>query len=185
MPFCLGFGGFMFVLAVAMQDGLHFGALAAGAALVPLCAAFFAASLLGPRAVARFGRLTVTGGSVIQGVGLLVLAGTFFWGWPHLGIWALAPGMAIAGFGQGFVLPVIFRIVLSEIPPAQAGVGGGAMATTQQSSLALGVATLGTLFLTLSSSAGVRDALVWALLAQVAAVVLTTALSLRLPRTLK
>ncbi|WP_262412857.1 MFS transporter [Actinacidiphila acidipaludis] len=185
VPFCLGFGGFMFVLAVAMQNGLHFGALAAGAALVPLCAAFFAASLLGPRAVARFGRLTVTGGSVIQGIGLLVLAGTFFWGWPHLGIWALAPGMALAGFGQGFVLPVIFRIVLSEIPPAQAGVGGGAMATTQQSSLALGVATLGTLFLTLSSSIGVRDALVWALLAQVGAVVLTTAMTYRLPRTVK
>jgi len=185
VPFCLGFGGFMFVLAVAMQDGLHFGALAAGAALVPLCAAFFAASLLGPRAVARFGRRTVTGGSAIQGVGLLVLAGTFLWGWPHLGIWALAPGMALAGFGQGFVLPVIFRIVLSEVPPAQAGVGGGAMATTQQSSLALGVATLGTLFLTLSSSVGVRDALVWALLAQLGAVALTTALTLRLPHDVK
>jgi MFS family permease len=185
VPFCLGFGGFMFVLAVAMQDGLHFGALSAGAALVPLCAAFFAASLLGPRAVARFGRRTVTGGSFVQGVGLLVLAGTFFWGWPHLGVWALAPGMAVTGFGQGFVLPVILRIVLSEVPPAQAGVGGGAMATTQQSSLALGVATLGTLFLTLSSSVGVRDALVWALLAQLAAVALTTALTLRLPRTVK
>jgi MFS family permease len=185
LPFCIGFGGFMFVLAVAMQDGLHFGALAAGAALVPLCATFFVASLLGPRAVARFGRTTVTAGSVIQGVGLLVLAGTFFWGWPHLGVWALAPGMAVAGFGQGFVLPVVIRIVLSEVPPAQAGVGGGAMATTQQSSLALGVATLGTLFLTLSGSVGVRDALVWALLAQLGAVVITTALSLRLPRAVR
>jgi MFS family permease len=185
VPFCLGFGGFMFVLAVAMQDGLHFGALAAGAGLAPLCAAFFAASLLGPRAVNRFGRATVTGGSLIQGVGLLVLAGTFFWGWPDLGVWALAPGMAVAGFGQGLVLPVVFRVVLSEIPPAQAGVGSGAMATTQQSSLALGVATLGTLFLTLSGSVGVRDALVWTLLAQLAAVVLTTALSLRLPRTVR
>jgi MFS family permease len=182
VPFCLGFGGFMFVLAVAMQDGLHFGALAAGAALAPLCAAFFAASLLGPRAVARFGRATVTGGSLIQGVGLVALAGTFHWGWPDLGVWALAPGMAVVGFGQGLVLPVVFRIVLSEVPPAQAGVGGGAMATTQQSALALGVATLGTLFLTLSSSVGIRDALVWTLIAQLVAVVLTIATSLRLPR---
>lgn len=183
LPFCLGFGGFMFVLAVAMQDGLHFGALAAGAALAPLCAAFFAASLLGPRAVARFGRATVTGGSLIQGVGLVVLAGTFWWGWPDLGIWALAPSMALAGFGQGFVLPVVFRIVLSEVPPAQAGVGGGAMATTQQASLALGVATLGTLFLTLSTSIGIRDALLWTLLGQLLTVAATATLSLRLPRT--
>jgi MFS family permease len=182
LPFGLGFGGFMFVLAVAMQDGLHFGALKAGAALAPLCAAFFAASLLGPRAVARFGRSTVTAGSLIQGVGLVALAATFHWGWPDLGVWALAPSMAITGFGQGFVLPVVLRIVLSEVPAEQAGVGGGAMATTQQSSLALGVATLGTLFLTLSSSVGVQDALVWTLAAQLAAVAATVALSLRLPR---
>ncbi|MDX6355812.1 MAG: hypothetical protein QOF98_2715 [Streptomyces sp.] len=182
LPFCVGFGGFMFVLAVALQDGLNFGALAAGAALAPLCAAFFAASLLGPRAVARFGRATVTFGSLVQGVGLLALAGTFYWGWPHLGVWALAPAMALAGFGQGFVLPVVIRIVLSEVPPTQAGVGGGAMATPQQASLALGVATLGTLFLSLSSAIGVRDALVWTLLAQLGTVVVTTALSLRLPR---
>jgi MFS family permease len=182
LPFCVGFGGFMFVLAVAMQDGLHFGALAAGAALAPLCAAFFAASLLGPRAVARWGRRTVTAGSLIQGVGLIALAATFYWGWPDLGVWALAPSMAVTGFGQGFVLPVVMRVVLSEVPAAQAGVGSGAMATTQQASLALGVATLGTLFLTLGSHQGVRDALVWTLLAQLAAVAATVVLSLRLPR---
>lgn len=183
LPFCLGFGGFMFVVAVALQDGLRFGALAAGAALAPLCAAFFAASLLGPRMVARYDRRTVTGGSLVQGVGLVALAATFSWGWPDLGIWALAPSMAVVGFGQGFVLPVVFRIVLSEVPAARAGVGSGAMATTQQASLALGVATLGTLFLTLSTSSGVRDALVWTLLTQLAAVAATIALSLRLPRT--
>ena len=184
LPFCIGFGGFMFVLAVAMQDGLRFGALAAGAALAPLCATFFVASLLGPRAVARWGRTTVTVGSLIQAVGLLVLAATFFWGWPHLGVWALAPGMAVTGFGQGFVMPVVLRIVLSEVPAAQAGVGSGAMATTQQSALALGVATLGTLFLSLSTSVGMRDALVWTLLAQLAAVAVSAALSRKLPRTL-
>ncbi len=183
VPFCVGFGGFMFVLAVAMQDGLHFGPLAAGAALVPLCAAYFAASLLGPRAVARWGRSTVTAGSLVQAAGLLLLAATFLRGWPHLGVWALAPGMAVAGFGQGFVLPVVFRIVLSEVPAAQAGVGSGAMATTQQSSLALGVATLGTLFLTLSASVGTRDALVWTLLTQLVTALAAAALSRKLPRT--
>lgn len=181
VPFSLGFGGFMFVLAVAMQDGLSFGPLTAGVALVPLCAAFFAASLLGPRAVARFGRATVTGGSVVEGVGLLALAATFHWGWPHLGVWAAAPALVVTGFGQGFVLPVVVRIVLSEVPAAQAGVGSGAMATAQQSSVALGVAAFGTLFLTLSSSVGMGDALVWALLAEFVTVVAMAALSLRLP----
>jgi hypothetical protein len=90
--------------------------------------------------------------------------------------------MALTGFGQGFVLPVVFRVILSEVPAPQAGVGGGAMATTQQASLALGVATLGTLFLTLGTSYGMRDALVWTLLAQLAAVAATVVLSFRLPR---
>jgi hypothetical protein len=58
------------------------------------------------------------------------------------------------------------------------------MATTQQSALAVGVATLGTLFLSLAASDGMRDALVTTLLVQLAGVALTTALSLRLPRTI-
>lgn len=58
------------------------------------------------------------------------------------------------------------------------------MVTTQQSALALGVATLGTLFLSLIPGMGMRDALAITLLAQLAGVVLTGLLSLRLPRTI-
>lgn len=56
------------------------------------------------------------------------------------------------------------------------------MVTTQQASLALGVATLGTLFLSLVPGSGMRDALVTTLAVQVAGVVATGLLSLRLPR---
>jgi hypothetical protein len=56
------------------------------------------------------------------------------------------------------------------------------MITTQQSALALGVATLGSLFLALVPGLGMRDALVTTLLTQLALVLLTVALSLRLPR---
>jgi hypothetical protein len=58
------------------------------------------------------------------------------------------------------------------------------MITTQQSALALGVATLGSLFLALVPGHGMQDALITTLLVQLAGVVLTTALSLRLPRTI-
>lgn len=56
------------------------------------------------------------------------------------------------------------------------------MTTTQQAAPALGVATLGTLFLSLVPGAGMRDALAVTPLVRPAAVVLTTLLSLRLPR---
>ena len=101
----------------------------------------------------------------------------------HIAEPELLPGGAIAGVGQALQLPVIFRIVLSEVPPARAGVGSGVMVTTQQSALALGVATLGTLFLSLTYSLGMRDALIVTLLVQLATVALTGLLSLRLPRT--
>ncbi|MFB6502139.1 MULTISPECIES: MFS transporter [unclassified Streptomyces] len=182
VPFSIGFGGFMFVIAVALQQGLRLGPAAAGLALAPMAAAFFAASLAGPRLVRRYGSRVVTAGGLIQATGVLVLALTVWGRWPGLGPLGLLPGVAVAGLGQGLQLPVLFRIVLSGVPAARAGVGGGVMTTTQQASLALGVATLGALFLSLVPGSGMRDALVVTLLVQLAAVVLTTLLSLRLPR---
>ncbi len=182
LPFFTGFGGFMFVMAVALQQGLALGPVAAGTALAPMAVSFFAASLIAPRLVTRYGRHVVTAGLTVQGIGLLAVAGTALALWPHLGPLGLAPAMTVLGFGQGMAMSTLLRIVLSEVPPERAGVGGGVMATTQQSSLALGVATLGTLFLTLATSYGMRDALITVLLTQALAVVAAVALSARLPR---
>ncbi|MFF9910497.1 MFS transporter [Streptomyces sp. NPDC013457] len=182
LPFSVGFGGFMFVIAVALQQGLRMSAVVSGLTLVPMAVAFFGASLAGPRLVRRWGTRVVTAGALVQafGIGLLALAA---WGsWPSLSAWSLLPGMAVAGLGQGLQLPVLFRVVLSEVPADRAGVGSGVMVTTQQSALALGVATLGSLFLSLSASGSMGTALTVTLLIQVAAVLLTALMSLRLPR---
>ncbi|MFQ6146173.1 MFS transporter [Streptomyces seoulensis] len=184
VPFSIGFSGFMFVIAVALQQGARLGPVAAGLALAPMAVVFFLVSLAGPRLVARFGSRVVTAGAVVQfvGVGLMALVVHAFW--PHVGFLALLPGTAVAGAGQALQLPIIFRIVLSEVPAVRAGVGSGVMVTTQQSALALGVATLGTLFLSLVPAMGMGDALAITLLVQLAGVVLTGLLSLRLPRTI-
>ncbi|MFJ3903551.1 MFS transporter [Streptomyces sp. NPDC090025] len=182
LPFSLSFGGFMFVIAVALQQGLAMGAIAAGLALVPMAVAFFGASLAGPRLVRRWGVRVVPAGSLIQAAGIGLLAWTVARGWPDLSGWDLLPGMAVAGFGQGLQLPVLFRVVLSEVPAERAGVGSGVMVTAQQSALALGVATLGSLFLSLGGSpAEMGSALVTTLLVQLGVVLVTLLLSLRLP----
>lgn len=147
LPFFLSFGGFMFVFALTVQDGLHADALHSGLAIAPFALAFLAGSLLTPRAIARFGRAALGGGAVLQTVGLAVLALTVDADWPHVPLPALAPGLAIAGFGQAFVFGSLFRLVLADVPPHLAGIGGGVLVTLQQSGLALGVATLGTLYL--------------------------------------
>ncbi|MEU8619814.1 MFS transporter [Streptomyces sp. NPDC048623] len=181
LPFSVGFGGFMFVIAVALQQGLAMGAVASGLALVPMAVAFFGASLAGPRLVGRWGTRVVPAGAALQALGVGLLAWTVADGWPELSGWSLLPGMAVAGFGQGLQLPVLFRVVLSEVPAERAGVGSGVMVTTQQSALALGVATLGSLFLSLAGSGDMGSALTTTLLVQLGVVVLTLLLSLRLP----
>ncbi|BAC73358.1 MFS transporter [Streptomyces avermitilis] len=184
VPFSIGFSGFMFVIAVALQRGAGLGPVPAGLALAPMAVVFFAVSLCGPRLVARYGTRVVTAGGLIQAVGVTLIVLAALRSWPDLGVLELLPGAAVAGAGQALQLPVLFRIILSEVPPTRAGVGGGVMITTQQSGLALGVATLGSLFLALVPGWGMRDALVTTLLVQLAGVALTTALSLRLPRSI-
>ncbi|MFF8727480.1 MFS transporter [Streptomyces sp. NPDC015171] len=183
VPFSIGFSGFMFMIALALQRGAGLGPVPAGLALTPMALAFLFVSLAGPRLISRYGTRVVTAGAVLQGVGVLLIVLAALRYWPHLGLGALLPGAAVAGAGQALQLPNVLRIVMSEVPPARAGVGSGVMVTTQQAALSLGVATLGTLFLTLVPHLGMRDALVTTLLVQLAGIVLTGLLSLRLPRT--
>lgn len=182
LPFSVGFSGFMFVLAVTFQQGLDMDPVTAGLALVPMAVAFFGAALAGPRLVSRFGSRIVTAGGVVQAVGIALLLATLRHGWPDLGVAELAPGVALAGLGQGLQLPVLMRLMLSDVPTERAGVGGGVMITAQQSALALGVATLGSLFLALVPTAGLSAAVSTTLLVQLGLIALTVLLSLRLPR---
>ncbi|MFD3581813.1 MFS transporter [Streptomyces sp. NPDC058683] len=183
VPFSIGFSGFMFVIAVALQSGERMDPVPAGLALAPMAVAFLFVSLAGPRLIARYGSRVVTAGSVLQGIGIVLITLAAWRDWPHLDFTGLLPGVAVAGAGQALQLPNVLRLVMSEVPAARAGVGSGVMVTTQQSALALGVATLGTLFLSLVPHQGTRDALVITLLVQLGLVVLTGLLSLRLPRT--
>jgi hypothetical protein len=62
----------------------------------------------------------------------------------------LAPGLAVMGVGQGLVMSPLFRVVLSDVPVESAGAGSGVLTTTQQTSLALGVAMIGSAFISLA-----------------------------------
>ncbi|HEY1571055.1 MAG TPA: MFS transporter [Pseudonocardiaceae bacterium] len=152
VPFFAAFGGFMFVYAVTLQDALRYGPFEAGLALTPLAAGFFVVSLISSRLVVRFGSRVVSYGAVIQGAGVIATAVAALLAWPHLSVLDLAPGMALLGIGNAMGATTLFRVVLSGVPTERAGVGSGALATTQQTSLALGVATLGTLYTGLGAS---------------------------------
>jgi MFS family permease len=151
VPFFIGFGTFMFVFALTVQDGLHHDALGSGLAITPMAVAYFAGSLLMARLYERFGTRLLSVGFAIQAIGLAWLVGTVADQWPHVSLLALAPGLALAGFGQSLGLGSLFRTVLAGVPARLAGVGSGVLVTVQQGSIALGVASLGTLFVSLSA----------------------------------
>jgi hypothetical protein len=181
-PFFTGFGGFMFVYALTLQDGLHLGAFGSGLALTPMALGFLAASLISSRLVTRFGAKVVPYGATIQGIGLVILAGLVLANWPHLTPLSLAPGMVVVGFGQGMTMTTLFRVILSQVPVERAGVGSGALVTTQQTFLALGVATLGTLYAALSGgSLGMRTAFVLVLGVMVLVAAVLSVFGHRLP----
>ena len=168
LPFFAGFGAFMFCYALLVQVGLHASALTAGLGLVPMAAAFLLASLSTSRLLARYGPRVLTAGGLLQAAGLIILAVTVWQGWPQLAVIDLSPGLVVAGVGQGLLMSPLFGVVLSQVPPAAAGAGSGVLTTTQQTALALGVATLGSLFLALAGDGtGVRVAFVVVLAVQV------------------
>ncbi len=145
--FSIGFGAFMFVFALTVQDGLHADALHGGLAILPMALLFFLGSLFAPRAISRFGRAALSAGAVIQLAGLAALVTVVVRDWPQVSLWELAIPLALVGAGQSMLFAGLFRSVLADVPTHLAGVGSGVLITLQQSGLALGVATLGTLYL--------------------------------------
>jgi MFS family permease len=183
LPFFTGFGGFMFVYTIALQEGAGLDALRAGLYLVPMALGFLAASLSTAKLLRRFGRRIMTVGALAQAAGL---AGVFLslWGsWPHPDALTLCPPVLLAGLGQGLIMSPLMGVVLSDVPPERAGVGSGVLTTTQQTALALGVATFGTFYLTYAPTNrwGSLDATLAILGALVVVALGVAAMSVRLP----
>ena len=149
--FFMAFGGFMFIYALAAQgagmDPLHI-----GLSLLPMSLTFLVASLAAGRLVPRFGASVLTVGAVIAAAGYAGVAWTVSQQGDDFTVLGVTPTMAIAGIGLGLVMPPLFGIVLSQVPPHAAGLGSGVIITTQQMFLGLGSALVGSLFLSLASS---------------------------------
>jgi MFS family permease len=183
IPFFTGFGGFLFVYAVAMQTFLDWSPVRAGLAIAPLAVAFLIASLLTTRLLARFGRRVMTVGGGLLFTGLVVMAAVAGSSWPEVSALQLIPAMLLVGFGQGLIASPMFGVILSEVPVASAGVASGVLSTTQQISLALGTGLMGTLYASVSSpgSLGAGDGFAALVAVDALLAVVITVLTTRLP----
>jgi MFS family permease len=157
-PFFIAFGGFMFVYSlIAQSAGMT--PLRIGLSLLPMSIAFLAASLVAGRLVPRYGARVLTVGSVIAAagyaaVGLAIHASAVHSGAADFGVEDVSAEMLVAGLGLGLVMPPLMGIVLSQVPGHMAGLGSGLLITTQQASLGLGSAVVGSIFLSFAGSAG-------------------------------
>lgn len=179
--FSVGFGAFMFVFALTVQNGLGATPLESGLAILPMAGMFFIGSMISPRMINRFGRGALAAGGVVQAFGLLLLIGITVSRWPNVSLIELAPPLVLIGGGQSMLFSGLFRAVLADVPAHLAGVGSGVLITLQQSGLALGVATLGTLYLALEP-AGISQAFGIVVGSQFAIIVLLVLCTRLLPR---
>jgi EmrB/QacA subfamily drug resistance transporter len=181
------FGSFMFVLTLLLQSGLGLSPLHAGIVNLPLALTFIAMTLLGPRVAARLGPRSITLGAVAAIAGALVLALTAAHYGGHLTGWETAPGTALIGIGQGLMVPSLMSAVLSHVRPEQAGAAAGVLTTTQQFSIASGVAVIGAVFYEVIGGVPTRASFVTGLTVvawvDVALLVIAAALTFLLPRT--
>lgn len=150
------FGGWLFGLALELQDGLGESPLRAGLTFVPCGVAFALVSLNWRRLPARYHeRLPVTG-FVVTGAGL-VWSGLLLHSGGAGGDWLYA-ALAVTGGGMAGAFGALMARVLSRVPVAIAADASGVIVTVNQLGIVVGIAAFGSLYLdlagTLPSGAG-------------------------------
>ena len=132
-----------FFLTLYMQQVLHYDALEAGVAFVPLTLGVVAGSTLAPRAIARSSvRVVLTGGMLSASTGLVLLTGVRPGGGYLLEV---LPGGLFATVGMGTALVAATIAAVQGVPAAQSGLASGLLNTSRLMGGALGLAVLGTL----------------------------------------
>jgi len=140
------FGSFMFVLTLLLQSGLGQSPLHAGIDNLPLAVLFMAFCLLGPRLNARLGARSVTVGTSVSAVGVVIFGLLALHLGGQLTGWDTAIATTLIGVGQGLTVPSLMTAVLAHIHPERAGMAAGILTTTQQFAIASGVAIVGAVF---------------------------------------
>jgi EmrB/QacA subfamily drug resistance transporter len=137
---------FFLVLSLYLQHGRGLDPLRSGSVFTILAGVFLVASLRAPALTMRFGRSLVAVGGLTLAAGFAVLLAVVHEIGTGGSIWALAPGLALVGAGQGLTITPLTTTVLSHAEPQRAGEVSGVLATTQQIGNALGVAITGAIF---------------------------------------
>jgi MFS family permease len=139
------FGGWLFGLALELQDGLGYSPLRAGLTFVPCGVAFALVSLNWRRLPVRYHAslpmtgFVVTAASLVW-AGLLVRTGGTGGAWLYL-------ALAVTGGGMAGAFGALMARVLSRVPVSNAADASGVVVTVNQLGIVTGIATFGSLYL--------------------------------------
>ncbi|WP_327006731.1 MFS transporter [Dactylosporangium sp. NBC_01737] len=171
------YAGFLFTLGLHTQTDLGYSPAKAGLVLVPAAAGFAASSLNWRRLPAHWHRRVIPFALLVVTVGYALMAWTIRDGRP-LGP-AYLTVSAVYGLALGAAFSPLIGVALAHVPPAVAADASGVVATVTQLAAVLGVATFGTVYLSLvpsPSAAATTDATLCV------AALLATAAALTLPK---
>jgi EmrB/QacA subfamily drug resistance transporter len=142
------YGGFLLVLALHLQSGLGYGPLANGLSFIPSACGFALASLSWRRVPASWHRPMIPVAFVVAALGYTGLA-VFWSGGP-----AMEVAIGLCGLGLGGAFSPLLAFSLANVPVKDAADASGLLVMMNQLGQVVGVATFGTLFLSLTPPTG-------------------------------
>jgi hypothetical protein len=148
----LNYGGFLFVFALHLQSGLGESALHAGLSFAPAAVGFAITGLTWRYLRARWHGPMIPTGLVVAAGAYLLLAPILSGG--GTGGVAMELDLFVLGLALGIAFSPMLTVALTHVPIADAADASGVLVTVFQLGQVVGVATLGTLFLSLLHGAG-------------------------------
>jgi DHA2 family methylenomycin A resistance protein-like MFS transporter len=132
--------GTVFILSLYLQSILHYPALTAGLAFLPLTVGFVISNLLSGNIINRYGiRIPILIGLTFFAFGFsgLVTAGM------HTSFWQLSVPFLLISLGMGLAVPAMTTGILSSVDKTLSGTASAALNTVRQTAGAIGVAVFG------------------------------------------
>jgi len=135
---------FFLTYGIFLQNGMGLSPLQSGLAVMPYAIGFLIGPFGTPPVARRIGHHILTLGFGLIAIGFCIVIAALSWGLPLS--WIFFLGLLCAGIGQGFILPSLVRIVLSEVSVERAGIASGLVTSLLQIGAAVGVALVAGVF---------------------------------------
>lgn len=140
------YAGFIFGMTMFLQFGLGLSPLKAGLTFGPMGLAFAYASLRARPMLMKYGVKVINVGQFLLVLSTAVLLIELKAAGTGTNAWEMVIPMILGGLGTGVTLPALTGVVISKVPPQQAGLASGLLTTAQQFANTIGVAVFGVIF---------------------------------------